>query len=99
MGRQDGQFPCCHLAVVGADLVLRVDGRHDQFTAGVHGNRRDDAGGPLGTTTTMAYYLYQQAFQDFRMGQASAVAVLLFVMLLVLTLLNSASSTGRCTYQ
>jgi len=45
-------------------------------------------GGPLGATTTMAYYLYQQAFQDFRMGQASAVAVLLFVMLLVLTLLQ-----------
>jgi ABC-type sugar transport system permease subunit len=45
-------------------------------------------GGPLGATTTMAYYLYQQAFQDFRMGQASAVAVLLFAMLLVFTLLQ-----------
>lgn len=42
-------------------------------------------GGPLGATTTMSYLLYQIAFQFFQMGRASAVAVLLFVMLLVLT--------------
>ena len=42
-------------------------------------------GGPLGTTTTLAYYLYQQAFQFFQMGKASAVAVLLFGMLLILS--------------
>ena len=42
-------------------------------------------GGPLNATTTMAYYLYQNAFQNFQLGQASAIAVLLFVMLLGLT--------------
>jgi len=42
-------------------------------------------GGPLNATTTMAYYLYQNAFQFFQIGKASAVAVLLFVMLLGLT--------------
>ncbi len=42
-------------------------------------------GGPLNATTTMAYYLYQNAFQYFQMGKASAVAVLLFFMLLALT--------------
>ena len=42
-------------------------------------------GGPLNATNTMAYYLYQNAFQYFQMGQASAIAVLLFIMLLVLT--------------
>ncbi len=42
-------------------------------------------GGPLGATTTMAYILYQNAFQFFQMGRASAIAVLLFIMLLVLT--------------
>ncbi|MGD0708675.1 MAG: sugar ABC transporter permease [Anaerolineaceae bacterium] len=56
-------------------------------------------GGPLGATTTMAYYLYQQAFQDFRMGQASAVAVLLFVMLLVLTLLQFRFVDRRVYYE
>ena len=42
-------------------------------------------GGPLNATTTMSYYLYQNAFQFFQMGKASAVAVLLFIMLLGLT--------------
>jgi len=42
-------------------------------------------GGPLGATTTMSYYLYQNAFQSFQMGRASAVAVLLFILLLGLT--------------
>jgi multiple sugar transport system permease protein len=42
-------------------------------------------GGPLDATTTMSYYLYQNAFKFFQMGKASAVAVLLFLMLLGLT--------------
>jgi multiple sugar transport system permease protein len=42
-------------------------------------------GGPLNSTTTLAYYLYQNAFQFFQMGKASAVAVLLFILLFTLT--------------
>lgn len=42
-------------------------------------------GGPLGSTTTLAYLLYENAFQFFQMGKASAIAVLLFIMLLLLT--------------
>jgi len=42
-------------------------------------------GGPLNATNTMAYYLYQNAFQYFQMGKASAIAVILFIMLLILT--------------
>lgn len=42
-------------------------------------------GGPLGTTSTLAYYLYQQAFNFFQMGKASAIAVILFVILLILS--------------
>lgn len=45
-------------------------------------------GGPLSATTTIAYYLYQEAFQFFHLGTASAVAVVLFIFLLVLTLLQ-----------
>lgn len=45
-------------------------------------------GGPLGITTTIAYYLYQQAFQFFQMGSASAIAVVLFAVLLTLTLIQ-----------
>jgi multiple sugar transport system permease protein len=42
-------------------------------------------GGPLGTTATLAYYLYQNAFEYFQMGKASTVAVILFAMMLILT--------------
>lgn len=42
-------------------------------------------GGPLGTTTTIVYYMYQQGFQFFQMGYASAITWALFAMVLVFT--------------
>jgi len=45
-------------------------------------------GGPLNATNTTAYYLYQNAFQFFQMGKASAIAVLLFLLMLLLTLIQ-----------
>lgn len=41
-------------------------------------------GGPLHRTTTVVYYLYEQAFYRFDLGYASALAYLLFVLTLVL---------------
>jgi multiple sugar transport system permease protein len=43
------------------------------------------AGGPIGSTTTIVYYMYQEAFQFFRMGYASAVTWALFVLVFVFT--------------
>jgi len=45
-------------------------------------------GGPLGVTTTIAYFLYQYAFQYFQIGLASAIAVVLFLITLILTLIQ-----------
>ncbi len=45
-------------------------------------------GGPLDSTTTVAFLVYQRAFQYFEMGEASAVAFLLFGVILVLSLVN-----------
>jgi multiple sugar transport system permease protein len=39
-------------------------------------------GGPLHRTTTVVYYLYEQAFYRFDLGYASAVAYLLFILTL-----------------
>ena len=39
-------------------------------------------GGPLHSTTTVVYYLYEQAFYRFDLGYASAVAYLLFLLTL-----------------
>ncbi|MBI5706670.1 MAG: sugar ABC transporter permease [Armatimonadetes bacterium] len=43
-------------------------------------------GGPLDRTRVYLYYLWQTAFQNLEMGYASAMAVLLFVIVLLLTL-------------
>ncbi|MCR4406646.1 MAG: sugar ABC transporter permease [Anaerolineae bacterium] len=55
-------------------------------------------GGPLGRTTTIVYYLYQQGFETFRMGKASAVAVVLFALLLVLTFIQFKAVGSRVYY-
>ncbi|MBL8382938.1 MAG: sugar ABC transporter permease [Burkholderiales bacterium] len=46
------------------------------------------SGGPAGSTSVLVFYLYQQAFTYFRMGYASAVGYVLFVIIFVLTLLQ-----------
>ena len=45
-------------------------------------------GGPAGSTTTLAYYIYTQGFNTGRLGYASAVSWLLFVMVFVVTMFN-----------
>ena len=45
-------------------------------------------GGPLQSTTVVVYYLWQQAFQFFNAGYGAAVAEVLLVAILVVTLLQ-----------
>ncbi len=45
-------------------------------------------GGPAGTTKTLAYYVYEKAFEELELGYASAIAWVLFLMVFVLTALN-----------
>ena len=45
-------------------------------------------GGPLGSTTVIVYYLYEQAFQFFNGGYGAAIAYVLFVGILVVTLVQ-----------
>jgi multiple sugar transport system permease protein len=42
-------------------------------------------GGPLNATTVAVYYLYEQAFVNFNFGYASAIAYVLFIVILVVT--------------
>jgi multiple sugar transport system permease protein len=46
------------------------------------------SGGPVGRTTTIAYYLYTSAFKNFEMGYAAAMSYVLFAMIFVFTLLQ-----------
>lgn len=45
-------------------------------------------GGPLNTTTVVIYYMYQQGFQFFNLGVASAISVILVVWVVVLTFIQ-----------
>ena len=45
-------------------------------------------GGPEGSTMVMVYYIYHQAFKMFATGFASAIAVVLFSIVLALTILQ-----------
>ena len=45
-------------------------------------------GGPLQATTVVVYYLYEQAFQLFHAGYATAIAYILFLGILVLTVVQ-----------
>jgi len=46
------------------------------------------AGGPLGSTSTMMYYIYEKAFKNYEMGYASALAWIFFLIILVFTLIQ-----------
>jgi multiple sugar transport system permease protein len=45
-------------------------------------------GGPAGSTTTLAYFIYTEGFETGRLGYSSAVAWTLFLMVLLVTLFN-----------
>jgi multiple sugar transport system permease protein len=45
-------------------------------------------GGPLNATLVVVYYLYQQAFQFFEAGYATAIAYVLFIGILLLTVVQ-----------
>lgn len=47
-------------------------------------------GGPNGASTTLAYDIYQNAFVFFRMGYASAIAYVLFLILVAVTFVSFA---------
>lgn len=45
-------------------------------------------GGPSGSTTTLIYYLYNNAFEWHQMGYAAAIAWVLFIIVFIFTLLQ-----------
>ena len=55
-------------------------------------------GGPAGTTTVLLYHLYEVAFIKFEMGRASALAYVVFFIILALTLLQLRIGRSRVEY-
>ncbi len=58
------------------------------FQSGFVGIHILTRGGPAGATTNLLYYIYNHAFEWFQMGRASALAMILFVVVFSFTLLN-----------
>lgn len=45
-------------------------------------------GGPLGSTNTIMYYIYEKAFSYYEMGYASALAWIFFIIIMIITLIQ-----------
>ena len=45
-------------------------------------------GGPEGSTTTLAYYVYNKGFMDLDLGYAAAISWVLFAVIFVATAIN-----------
>ena len=45
-------------------------------------------GGPLNSTKTIVYYIYEKAFENLDLGYASALAVILLVVIMIISILN-----------
>lgn len=45
-------------------------------------------GGPLKSSTTLVYLVYEEAFINLNMGYASAISFVLFIILMIITLIN-----------
>jgi len=55
-------------------------------------------GGPRNATNTLVMYIYQQGFQNFRMGYAAALGVVLFIIVLMLTIVQKQLSKKWVNY-
>ena len=77
------------------NLVLSVIATFQTFTSAFVATN----GGPLDSTLFFVLYIYRSAFQFFRMGYASALAWVLFVVILCLTLLIVRSARQWVYYE
>ena len=73
--------------VIFYTLIINIIGYFQYFTEAwvLTATRDGAAGGPLNSMLFYAMYLYQTAFQLFKMGYASAQAWVLFAIVLVAT--------------
>jgi len=77
------------------NLVMSIIGTFQVFTQAYAMTK----GGPQKATLFYMYYLFDMAFIKFRMGYASAMAWILFIIILILTLLVIRSSTLWVYYE
>jgi multiple sugar transport system permease protein len=77
------------------NLVMSIIGSYQAFTQALVATN----GGPNNSTLMIVLYLYRKGFQQFHMGYASAIAWVLFGIILVFTLLIVRSSAVWVYYE
>ena len=60
----------------------------DEFQGGFDAAYVMTMGGPAGASTTLSYYIYNNAFVWFKMGYAASIAWVLFFLVFIATILN-----------
>jgi multiple sugar transport system permease protein len=80
--------------VIFYTIIISVIGYFQYFTDAwvLTATREGAAGGPANSALFYAMYLYQNAFQQLKMGYASAMAWVLFIIVLVVTAILFGSS-------
>lgn len=78
-------------AVIGTIRYLQV------FTE-VYSMSNQASGGPLNSTKSLVFFIYQEAFRSFKFGMASAATVILFLIIMGLTVLQSKVITRKFEY-
>ena len=82
------------LAVTGGIQALQTFTQIENLTS----SSSSTAGGPLHRTTSMVVYMYNNGFIEFNMQYAAAVAVVLFVIIMSITLIQLRSFTRSFEY-
>lgn len=72
------------LTVIGAIQTLQIFTQIVNLTGGSSGS----LGGPLNSTSSIALYMYKQGFRDYNLEYASAITVVLFVLIMIVTLVQ-----------
>lgn len=72
------------VAVTGVISALQTFTQIANLTGGSGGN----AGGPLNSTLSIVVYVYNSGFNDFNLQYASAITVVLFAIILVVTMIQ-----------
>lgn len=81
--------------VILFNFVVNLIGSFQTFTT----NYIMTNGGPMNSTLMFPLYLYQNAFENIRMGYASAQGWVLFVVVLLLTMVSFKVTRGRVHYE
>lgn len=89
-------LPLLNPTIVFAAVVSTI--RMLQIFTEVMNMSREGVGGPLNSTISLVLYIYQIAFQQFRLGYASAATGVLFAVIIAITLLQMRVLTRRFDY-